>query len=492
MKNKQAVARVATGLAVVGLIVGLFGWYEGWFGGSSEAMASQKGGGKSGQPPAAKVTVAKPLVMPIVEWDEYVGRMAAVESVEVRARVGGQLNARFFLEGDMVTKGDLLFQIDPRPFEATLAEANATLAEAKSAVTQAIAAKAESQANREQVIAKRELATKQLERLKGLVQQRAISQDEFDIQKSEEQQTVADLAAAEAAINSAEARKVSAEASVKFATATVKMAKLNLSFTRIAAPISGRIGQAFATEGNLIVGGDLNTTLLTTIVSTDPIHCYFDANERELLKYVRLDRSGDRESSRNVKNPVYLSLIDEEGYPHKGHMDFVDNRIDSNTGTIRGRAIFPNDDKILAPGMFGKLRLPGSGSYEATLIPDSAIGLDQSERYVVVVKPDNSTERRTIELGPISHGLRIIRKGVQPDDLIVVHGLQRIRPGVKVSPEEEEIVATDDEGLPDSYEPVPKDKWLSAQKSPPKKPSMMTEPNSMMAEPTRQWSNRTR
>ena len=219
-------------------------------------------------------------------------------------------------------------------------------------------------------------------------------------------------------------------------------------------------------KGNVIDGGTIGATILTTIVSVDPIHCYFEANERELLKYVRLDLSGDRESSRTVKNPVFLSLIDEDGFPHKGHMDFVDNRIDSNTGTIRGRAIFPNPDKVLSSGMFAELRLPGSGRYDATLIPDSAIGRDQSEQYLLVLGEDNKIERRSVKLGPIAHGLRVVRSGLEPNERFVTRGLQKARPGDEVNPEMETIEAAQDEGLPDNYTPIPREEWLTPKPSP--------------------------
>lgn len=411
------------------------------------------------------VTVAKPLTMMIVEWDEYIGRMEAVESVDIRSRVSGYLEGYFFEEGDVVKAGDRLFQIDPRPFQAVLSEAKGALAEAESAVVEARALEAQSQAQREQVAAQVDLAAIRLKRNRRLIKQSAVSQDEYDAAKSALRQANADLAASEAVIASAKARTITAQATVRSATATLQTAELNLSFTNIHAPISGRIGRRLATNGNLIAGGTTggadSSTLLTTIVSVSPIHCYFDANERDLLKYVRLDRSGERDSSRKVKNPVYLSLVDEDGFSHRGHMDFVDNRIDTRTGTIRGRAIFPNPDKVLAPGMFAELRLPGSGRYEATLIPDSAVGLDQSDQYLLVVGDDNKVERRTVKLGSMVHGLRIVVSGLEPDERIVTRGLQRARQGSEVVPEEETITATVGEGLPDEYTPIPEEKWLT-------------------------------
>ena len=457
---KENLKRTFVAIAVVALLVGLyFAWPM--FAQSSKSAEAKAGQSKK----APKVTVAKPLVMPIVEWDEYIGRMEAVESVEVRARVSGYLDAHYFDEGDTVKAGDRLFQIDPRPFEAALAEANAAWSEAKAQSIEAKAAVYQSRAQRKQVESRVELATVQLSRMGKLIESRSISSDEYDVMKSEMQQSEADLQAADAAIASAQAHSLAADAAVDSAKAAVQTAELNKSFTDIRAPISGRISRRLATKGNLIAGGTDGSTMLTTIVSVDPIHCYFEANERELLKYVRLDLSGERESSRTVKNPVLLSLIDEDGFPHKGHMDFVDNRIDAQTGTIRGRAIFPNPEKVLSPGMFAELRLPGSGRYEATLIPDSAVGRDQSEQFLLIVGDDNKVERRGVKLGPIVHGLRVVRSGLEPNERIVTRGLQRARPGVEVAPEVETIEAAKGEGLPDNYTPIPKEEWLTPKRS---------------------------
>ena len=452
--------RTIAAIAVIALLIGgYFAWPTiGRWTQSADADGPKK-------PKVMKVTVAKPLVMPIVEWDKYIGRMAAVESVDIRARVSGYLDAHYFEEGDVVNAGDQLFLIDPRPFQAALAEAQAGLSQAKAQSEEAKAVEFQSKAERKQVEARVDLATVRFRRFDKMIKNRSISRDEYDVAKSEMQQATADFQAADAAIASAAARSVAAEASVASAEAVVRTAELNLSFTDIRAPITGRISQRYATKGNLITGGTDNATLLTSIVSVDPIHCDFEANERELLKYVRLDRSGSRESSRTVKNPVFMALIDEDGFPHQGHMDFVDNQMDSGTGTIRGRAIFPNPDKIIAVGMFAELRLPGSGRYEAILIPDSAIGRDQSEQYLMVVGDDDKVERRSVELGPIAHGLRVVRSGLKPDERIVTRGLQRARPGDQVVPEMETIEAAKGEGLPDEYTPIPKEKWLTPKPS---------------------------
>ena len=445
--------RIATGLIVAAVLVVsiilLFPLASRWFQPTDAQNKPPK--------PNPKVTIAKPLVMPIIEWDEFIGRMQAVETVEVRARVGGYLEALYMKEGDSVEAGDPLFLIDPRPYEAVLSEAKAALSEAKSAVVEAKALEVQSVAQRDQVAARLDLAKTQMARFGRLIKQRAVAQDEYDTKESVTQQAVADLAAANASIKSAKARTVSATAAVESAAAAVTTADLNVSFTQINAPISGRVSSAYETKGNLISGGIEGATMLTSIVSINPIHCYFEANEREVLKYIRLDRSGERKNARRVKIPVYMSVVDEDGYPHEGYMDFVDNKIDSNTGTIRGRAIFKNDDKVLLPGMFAKVRLPGSERYDATLIPDSAIGLDQTEQFVIVINEDNTTQRRPVELGPIVHGLRVVRSGLEANEKIVIQGLQRIRPDIKVDPNEGEIVATVTENLPDQYKPVPKD-----------------------------------
>lgn len=413
------------------------------------------------QQPPAKVTVAKPVVLPIVEWDEYTGRLAAIDSVEVRSRVSGYLQSTHFDEGQIVSAGDLLAIIDPRPFEAELnaaksgvQEANARLAESKSLLRQAEAEQSDARA-------KLTLANSRVERTRTLVEGRAISREELDERQSEQLQATAAMEASNARIESAKAGIATSMAAIESAKAKAEAAALNVDYTQIRAPINGRISRRLVTEGNLISGGSALSTLLTTIVSTNPIHCYFDANEQAFLKYARLSREGKRESSRDVKNPVYMRLIDESGFPHIGHMDFVDNQIDPNTGTMRGRAIFPNDDTTLTPGLFAEVRLPGSGRYEAILIPDSAVGSDQSEKFVYVVDSENKVGRKTIELGPVVRGLRVIRSGLDGSEAIVTRGLQRIFPAATVEPANEEIKAGENGDLPDQYQPVPPEKWLS-------------------------------
>lgn len=345
------------------------------------------------QPPP-QVTVAKPLVRDITDWDEFTGRLAAVESVDVRARVDGYLQAVNFREGALVRKGDLLFVIDPRPFKAALDQSQAALAAAR---------------------ARLELATHDLENGQRLIESHTISARDFD------------------AIT--QAQRVAA-AGVDAAVAARETTALNLAYARIHAPISGRIGRALITVGNLVRGSGQESTLLTTIVSLDPVHVYFTADEQAYLRYQRLAGKGVRPSSRNAPNPVRLQLADELDFPHTGHMDFVDNQLDQGTGTIQGRAVFPNPDGLLTPGLFARVRLLGEGPYRALLVPDQAIGTDQAQRIVYVVDGKNAVRPQTVRLGRMVGSLRVIREGLSADDRVVINGLQRIRPGVPVDPAE--------------------------------------------------------
>ena len=345
-------------------------------------------------PPPPKVKVVQPVARDVTEWDEYTARLDAVDSVEVRPRVSGYLQSIHFEDGALVHKGDLLFQIDPRPYEAALRRAEADLQLAKSRLV---------------------LAQKNFARAADLLASHAISQEEADIRQSNLRQ---------------------AEASVDEAQAVVDSARLDVEFTHITAPVSGRVGRKLVTEGNLITGGvGTQGTLLTTIVSLDPIYVYFDADEGALLKYDRLARLGARRSSRDFKNPVHVALANEEGFPHEGVMDFVDNQVDRGTGTIVGRAVLPNPDLSLIPGLFARLQLPGSGEYQAILVPDEAIASDQSQKLVWVVDAENKAQYRPVKIGPLIDGLRVVREGVGVEDWIVVAGLQRVRPGQPVDAE---------------------------------------------------------
>lgn len=350
------------------------------------------------RPPPPAVTVAKPLVEEITEWDGYTGRLQAIQSVEVRARVSGYLQSVHFEDGTVVERGDLLFIIDPRPYRALLNEAEAQLA------------RAQVQLN---------LARSTLDRAQRLFEERAVSEEELDRRTQGQQGAVAAVQAAQAAVERAE---------------------LDMKFTTVKAPISGRISRELVTKGNLISGGSAGATLLTTIVSLDPIYLYFTADEQALLRYIRLDRSGQREDSRTAENPVRMQLADEKRYPHVGHMNFVDNQVDEATGTIEGRAIFPNPDYLFTPGVFARILLKGRGPYEAVLIPEAAIGADQATRFVYVVDENNVAKRRDVVLGRwVDDRLRVVEDGLKPDDRIVTAGLQLVQSDAPVTPEPHEI-----------------------------------------------------
>ncbi len=407
-----------------------------------------------------RVTVAQPLKRVVVEWDSYTGRLDPVDFVEVRARVGGYLLANHFVEGQVVEKDSLLCVIDPRPFEAEVTRARAALAEAESRLAQSRAQKTQAFAQREQAQAQLHLAEVQLARAVTLFKTQKVSQDEVDVRESQVIQASADTVAALAEIEAATAAIAAAEAAVGTAGAVLKAAELDLSYTEIRAPITGLVSRRYITQGNLVDGANSGGTLLTTIVVQDPVHCYFDANERDLLKYIRLDASGERTSSRAAKNPIYLALVDEGGFPHKGHMDFVDNRVDPNTGTMRGRAIFPNPDGLLVPGLFARLRLPGSQPHEVVLIPDAALATDMGRPLVWVVDGEGIVQPQPVTLGPLRHGLRIVRTGLDGSERIVIRGLQVVRPGAPVQAEEGTIELELDPSLPDTYAPLPPEEWL--------------------------------
>jgi len=410
--------------------------------------------------PPPTVSVAQPVNKQIVEWDAYTGRLEPIESVEIRARVSGYLQSIHFDEGAIVHQGDLLFVIDPRPFEAALNGAKASRQQAESQLSQAKAQRDQAVAQREQANAAVTLAEARVKRTRTLRTTNAVAQDELDQREAEYVQAVANVSAAEAGIGLAEATIATAHASIQAADADIEAADLDLNYTKVYAPVTGRISREVVTEGNLVSGGTATSTLLTTITSVDPIYCTFDVNEKQALKYIRLALSGKRESSRVAKNPVYLGLADEKTFPHQGHMEFVDNRFDRNTASIRVRCIFHNKDEVLVPGMFGKVRLPGSASYHAVLIPDSSIGTDQASQYVYVIV-DGKVERRSVELGPLVDGLRVVRTGLDGSESLVIKGLLLCRPEMVVNAEPGSIEAVED-GLPDTYAPLPREEWISS------------------------------
>jgi len=364
----------------------------------------------SAAPPT--VDVARPLARAVVDWDDYTARIEAVDRVEVRARVSGYLESVHFADGEIVAQGDLLFVIDPRPYRAAVERAEAELRGAE---------------------ARLGLAEREARRAQLLLDSGVLSQEDHDTRQ--------------AALRDASAAREAAQA-------TAREAQLELEFTEVRAPIRGRIGRDLVTLGNLISGGSPDSTLLTTIVSIDPIHVYFDADERAVLRYERLAQSGERPSSREAANPVLLGLADEDGFPHRGKMDFVDNALDPRSGTMRARAVFANPDATLLPGMFARVRLPGSGRYQALLLPDEAIGTDQSERFVLVVDAERRAQQRVVETGPETAGLRVIRKGLAPDDLVIVRGLQLARAGEPVTLHPVEIAAAERDAMPDPFPAV--------------------------------------
>jgi multidrug efflux system membrane fusion protein len=277
------------------------------------------------------------------------------------------------------------------------------------------------------------------DRFQPLARDQAITKQDLDNAEQANMAAQADVEASQARIETASAAVIEAAALVEAAKARVQSAELNLGFTRITAPVSGRIGRHLASIGNLISGGSGEATLLTTIVSVDPVYVYFEADERAYLKYTRLARSGERPSSREVATPVLVGLADEEGFPHRGSMDFVENKLDVNTSTIQGRARVPNADRSLTPGLFVRVRLQASGNYRALLIPDEAVGSNLGQKFVYTVNRKNEVGMRPVSLGPLHGGLRIVREGIGANDRIVVVGIQFVRPGATVQPSEKAI-----------------------------------------------------
>ena len=347
-------------------------------------------------PPPPSVTVANPVKRTVIDQDEYVGRFVAVDSIEVRARVSGYLDKVHFEDGQIVKQGDLLFTVDKRPFQASLDQAKANLAQAKANLA---------------------FAESDLARGQQLVREKTITEQTFD------QRT--------------QAKRV-AEASVQAQEAAVQQAALDLQFTELKAPITGRIGDRRVSPGNLVTGGTSGTTtLLATIVSTDPIRFEFTFDEAAYLRYERLSKQGQDVTSREGSVYVSLRLIDEEDFGHAGRLDFVDNVIDRASGTIRGRAEFANKAGLFTPGMFARIRVPGSPAYPALLLPDEAIGSEQARKYVLVVDKDNIARPKYVVLGDLFEGLRVVKQGLAADDRVVVNGVARVRPGQKVTPEQE-------------------------------------------------------
>jgi RND family efflux transporter MFP subunit len=336
--------------------------------------------------------VAQPTKRIVTDWDEFTGRFEAVEEVQVRARVGGFVTSVEFRDGAIVHAGDLLYVIDRRPFEAVAEQADGQLADAR---------------------AKAELAKRELDRGLALVQTSAVSEQVVDQRRQ--------------ALQAAHAAQTVAEGALK-------AAQLNVEFTHVMAPITGRVSRHLVSVGNLVQGSESGATLLTSIVSLDPIYVYFDMDEATYQKNNRLWFEGKRPSSRDTPNPVQVTLVGETKPSHDGKVDFLDNRLDVSTGTLRGRAVIPNKDFSILPGQFGRVRLIGSSPYDALLLPDTAVATDQSRKIVFVVKDDNTVEAKPVVLGPLDEGLRVIREGLKAEDKVIIDGLQRARVGAKVTP----------------------------------------------------------
>jgi len=361
--------------------------------------AFSAGCSKGGKPPDAgpplpEVSVATVVSKPVYQWDEFTGRIAAIDTVELRPRVSGYIDRIAFKEGDEVKAGDLLFVIDPRPYRIALDSAQAQLERAHSSA---------------------QFAQMQERRAQPLIGEQAISRQEYDQRTTNLTQGNADVRAAEAAVASA---------------------RLNLDFTQVRSPIAGRVGRALLTVGNL---AQADESVLTTVVSQDPVYVYFQPDEQTYLRYAELARKGERPGS---ANPVRVGLASDTGYPYTGTVNFVSNQVDSATGTISARAVVPNPDRVFTPGLYARVQLQGSGEFPAILIDDKAVMTDQDRKYVYVLGLENKAMRKDITLGGVIDGLRIVKSGLEPNDKIIVAGLQKILfPGAPVKPNEVPMAA---------------------------------------------------
>lgn len=358
-----------------------------------------------GEEPASKnqaasappsVPVSRPLVRQVSDWDEFTGRFAATEEVQIRARASGYLTQIHFKDGQMVKEGDLLFTIDPRPAQAAVQAAQASLAESQATL---------------------DVAQTELDRATQLLRTQAVPEATYDQRRATVRRS---------------------EAQLLMAQANLLRAQLDLEYTHVRAPFSGRIDRHYVSVGNLVSS---DATLLSNLVTLAPIHFLFDVDQAAHLRYTRATERGERPSSRDAPNPVRLQLADETGFPHEGRVDFMSNQADQATGTIRARALLENDRLLFLPGVFGRVQLLSSAPYEAVMLPDDAIGTDQSRRFAYVLNGENVPEQKQVELGRLIDGLRVIRSGVGAEDVVVVGGLQRVRPGQRVTPREQPINA---------------------------------------------------
>ncbi|MCG7781210.1 efflux RND transporter periplasmic adaptor subunit [Lelliottia amnigena] len=342
-------------------------------------------------PQAPAVSAADVVVKSISQWDSFNGRIEAVESVQLRPRVSGYIDKVNYTDGQEVKKGEVLFTIDDRTYRAELEQAQASLARAK---TQA------------------SLARSEANRTDKLVNTNVVSREEWEQRRSAATQAQADIRAAQAAVDAAQ---------------------LNLDFTKVTAPIEGRASRALITSGNLVTAGD-SASVLTTLVSLKTVYVYFDVDEATYLHYQNLARSGQGASSNHLALPVEIGLVDEEGYPHQGKVDFLDNQLTPSTGTIRMRALLDNAQRQFTPGLFARVRLPGSAEFNATLIDDKAVLTDQDRKYVYIVDKEGKAQRRDITQGRLAAGLRIVQQGLNPGDKVIIDGLQKVfMPGMPVN-----------------------------------------------------------
>jgi RND family efflux transporter MFP subunit len=357
-------------------------------------MGCERSAAPSAPPPQA-VTVETVKQKPIVEWDEFTGRAEAIESVEVRPQVSGYIREVRFNSGQLVKKGDVLFLIDPRWHEAQFSRLRADAERARVEL---------------------ENARREADRTPNLLTNHAISAEEAETRVARYEESKAALASAEAARD---------------------YAKLDFDFTQVRAPIDGRVSRALITQGNYVTGGSGAGTILTTIVSVDPVYVYADVDEDSLLRFKALVESGKIRTNADGRTPVEMQLADESGFPHQGCVESLDNHLDENTGSIVLRALFTNNDGKILPGLFARIRLPMSGEHPAVLIAERAIGTDQARKYVLTLTSSNTVAYRAVELGPEIEGRRVIRSGLEPGDKVVVNGMQRVRPGMPVTPQEE-------------------------------------------------------
>src|ERR1041385_2068583 len=377
------------------LLLAVFGAFAAFSSGCSSTAQT-----KAPAPAPPEVTVAEVVCKQVGDVDEFTGRLEAVNTVEVRPRVSGYLQKVLFKEGAIVRQGAILFEIDPRPFQAEVDRLKGELAQAKAELAR---------------------AQNDFQRAERLHNNDGMSTEEFDRRS--------------AARNSSQARIASTEAALRGA-------QLNLEFTRIVAPITGRVGRAEITEGNLVEAGTGQIRPLTTLVSLDPIYVYFDADEQTFLKYARVSSTAGT-SSHELNTAALLGLADEDGFPHAGKVNFVDNQVSSSTGTIRVRATFPNKNFALTPGLFARVRLQGGGgAYAGCLAKDESVVTDLNQKYVFVLGNNNTLEYRPVKLGPIMDGLRVVREGLRDGDVIVTNGLQRVRPGTAVTPKRVPMITT--------------------------------------------------